>query len=256
MNHKTYWEQRMKDLEKEENKIVKKLQKAYERANKELELALSDLFIEMIEDGGVSPANLYKYDRYTTLQDKIRQLANHLGKVEQQIINDYLIALYKEEFQQYAEFMGDLAFYNVSEQEVKAAVATNWSGEQFSERVWNNKSLLVEHLDKVIIAGIALGVSRQKMSKMVKERIQIAHHCADRLVRTESMYIYNRAHYDNYKKAGIIEYEFLAEIDSRTSKKCRQHNGNAYFLADAQVGDNYPPLHPNCRSTVIPIIKR
>ena len=256
MKQKVYWEQRMKELIKSENKILKELNRVYKRAYSKLELALSDIYIQMMEDGEVSPANLYKYDRYTTLQKALRELAQDMGKAEQMSISSWLKELYKSEFEQYAEFMENKVLYNVNEDMVEAAVKTNWSGEHFSERIWNNKKLLIQQLDKIIIDGIALGVSRKELNKMLLKKFDTVYYCADRIVRTESMFIYNRAHYDYYSKAGIRQYEFLAEIDNRTSVKCKDHNRKVYYLAEAQVGLNYPPLHPNCRSTVIPVIKR
>ena len=256
MKHKIYWEQRMKDLEKSENKILKKIYKAYKGALKEIELLLSNLYVDMMEDGAISPANLYKFDRYTTLEKRLKELIGSVGEEEQLLITDWLREEYKRECQQYAEFMGDKTFYNVYPQQVEAAVKTNWSGEHFSRRIWDNKSKLVEALNRVVVNGVALGVSRQKMNKMILKEFDTAYYCADRLVRTESMFIYNRAHYDYYKQAGIVQYEFLAEIDDRTSRKCKNQNGNVYALADAEVGWNYPPLHPNCRSTVIPVIPK
>ena len=246
----------MKDLEKSESKILKKIYKAYKGALKEIELLLSNLYVDMMEDGAISPANLYKFDRYTALEKRLKELIGSVGKEEQLLITDWLREEYKREFQQYAEFMEDKTFYNVYPQQVKAAVSTNWSGEHFSRRIWDNKSKLVEALNRVVVNGIALGVSRQKMNKMILKEFNTAYYYADRLVRTESMFIYNRAHYDYYKQAGIVQYEFLAEIDDRTSVKCKDHNRKVYCLAEAQVGLNYPPLHPNCRSTVIPVIPK
>lgn len=246
----------MKDLTKSENKIAKELKRIYKRAFSDLDALLVEIYMQMAEDGGVSAANLYKYDRYSTLQSKIKELAHNLGSSEQIILTDYLKELYASEFQQYAEFMGDKTFYNVSEAMVEAAVKTNWSGEHFSRRIWNNKSQLVATLDRTVIDGVALGVGRQKMNKMILKHFDTAYYCADRIVRTESNFIYNRAHLDNYKQAGILKYEFLAEIDSRTSSKCKQYDRKIYYLVEAQVGWNYPPMHPNCRSTVIPVIER
>ena len=80
-----------------------------------------------------------------------------------------------QEFKEFAEFMGDSSFGNVNEDMVEAAVKTNWSGEHFSRRVWDNKSKLVSALDRVIIDGIALGVSRQKMNKMILKQFDVAH---------------------------------------------------------------------------------
>ena len=256
MKHKIYWEQRMKDLEKSEDKIVAELKRIYKRAFNDLDALLADIYVEMAGDGGISSDNLYKANRYSALQAKISELAHKLGQTEEKILANWLKELYKEEFKEFAEFMGDSTFNNVNEDMVEAAVKTNWSGEHFSRRVWDNKSKLVSALDRVIIDGIALGVSRQKMNKMILKQFDVAHYWVDRIVRTESNFIYNRAHFDNYKQAGILKYEFLAEVDSRTSTKCKDHNRKVYYLAEAQVGLNYPPLHPNCRSTVIPVIER
>lgn len=253
---KNYWEQRMKDLEKSENKIVAELKRVYKRAFNELDALLADIYIEMAEDGGISSDNLYKANRYSALQSKISELAYKLGQTEQKILANWLKELYKEEFEKIAEFMGDSTFTNVSEGMVEAAVKTNWSGEHFSKRVWDNKNKLVSALDRVVIDGIALGVSRQKITKKIVKQFEVAHYCAERIVRTESNFIYNRAHLDNYKQAGILKYEFLAEVDSRTSAQCKKQDRQVYYLAEAQVGLNYPPLHPNCRSTVIPVINR
>jgi uncharacterized protein with gpF-like domain len=38
-------------------------------------------------------------------------------------------------------------------------------------------------------------------------------------------------------------------LDSRTSEICRELNGKRFKLSEAEVGVNYPPMHPNCRST-------
>lgn len=40
----------------------------------------------------------------------------------------------------------------------------------------------------------------------------------------------------------------------RTSPMCQEHDGKVYELAKAEVGVNYPPLHPWCRSSIAPEI--
>lgn len=47
------------------------------------------------------------------------------------------------------------------------------------------------------------------------------------------------------------EYEILATLDSRTSVICQEKDGKHYPVDDIQVGINYPPFHPNCRTTTI-----
>lgn len=59
----------------------------------------------------------------------------------------------------------------------------------------------------------------------------------------------------NFKDAGIEKEMFIAVHDGRTSKICQQHDRSIINVKDAQIGVNVPPLHPNCRSHMIPYIE-
>lgn len=43
----------------------------------------------------------------------------------------------------------------------------------------------------------------------------------------------------------------MATLDNRTSSICQEKDGEHYPVDDIQVGINYPPFHPNCRTTTI-----
>ena len=64
----------------------------------------------------------------------------------------------------------------------------------------------------------------------------------------------NQATLDGYKEAGIEKYEFSATLDSRTSQICSELHGEVFEIKNIAVGLNYPPMHPRCRSTTIPIV--
>ena len=53
----------------------------------------------------------------------------------------------------------------------------------------------------------------------------------------------------SYVEAGIDEYTYLATLDLKTSEICRRLDGKTFLLSERQEGVNYPPMHPNCRST-------
>ncbi len=50
----------------------------------------------------------------------------------------------------------------------------------------------------------------------------------------------------------IGAYEFQAVIDSRTSEICRPLDGTIYRRGDPKMP--IPPLHPNCRSALVPVV--
>jgi hypothetical protein len=41
-------------------------------------------------------------------------------------------------------------------------------------------------------------------------------------------------------------------MDSRTSHTCANLNDEVFKTEDATEGENYPPMHPHCRSTTVP----
>lgn len=49
---------------------------------------------------------------------------------------------------------------------------------------------------------------------------------------------------------GIEWFVFVATLDDRTSEICQSMDGKKFKVKDAVAGGNYPPLHPNCRSTI------
>jgi uncharacterized protein with gpF-like domain len=57
-----------------------------------------------------------------------------------------------------------------------------------------------------------------------------------------------------YNECGIEKYEYMATLDSRTSAKCSGLDGKIFDLKDKEVGVNYPPAHPHCRSSVACVI--
>lgn len=77
---------------------------------------------------------------------------------------------------------------------------------------------------------------------------------ARRLVRTEAAFVSGELNAEAYEECDLQKYQFLATLDLRTSEICRSLDGKRFFLKDRQVGKNYPPMHPWCRSTTIAVI--
>ena len=85
------------------------------------------------------------------------------------------------------------------------------------------------------------------------DRLNNEYSNALRLVRTETAWVQNEATKQNYLDNDIKYYEFSAFLDKKTSKICKELDGKVIKVEEAVVGKNMPPLHPNCRSCMIPI---
>lgn len=71
------------------------------------------------------------------------------------------------------------------------------------------------------------------------------------LVKTESNAIFNDQIEEAIRNNPLVKgYRFRATLDSRTSDICAEHDGKYYSKEELKPGVNFPPLHPNCRSSV------
>ena len=164
-----------------------------------------------------------------------------------------LTSVYRDTFIEVTKDLGINAI--VSRDKIKTVLDRPWSGANFSERLWSNTDKLAQTVKQEIVNGMIQGINLQTMTKRVSERFETAKkNDVERLLRTEVNYTLNQATLDGYKEAGIEKYEFSATLDSRTSQICSELNGEIFEIKKIAVGLNYPPMHPRCRSTTIPIV--
>ena len=164
-----------------------------------------------------------------------------------------LTSVYRDTFIEVTKDLGINAI--VSRDKIKAVLDRPWSGANFSERLWSNTDKLAQTVKQEIVNGMIQGINLQTMTKRVSERFETAKkNDVERLLRTEVNYTLNQATLDGYKEAGIEKYEFSATLDSRTSQICSELHGEVFEIKKIAVGLNYPPMHPRCRSTTIPIV--
>ena len=148
-----------------------------------------------------------------------------------------------------------LSFSQINERAVKQALNRNWSGKSFSSRIWSNTDKLAEEVKKVLIEGELKGSGVNDMAAEIMRRFSVGAYQARRLIRTEASYVTNQASLEAYRENGDERYEYIAIIDDKTSEICEDLDGEIFLVKDAKVGVNFPPMHPNCRSTTAPVVK-
>ena len=143
------------------------------------------------------------------------------------------------------------SFDKIPTDRIEEILKNNWSGINYSDRVWINTTVLADKVQDVLISGFTSGKSYKKMAKELEGLTDMGKYATRRLVRTEMCAMANRAEMEGYKEVGIDKYVFVATLDSRTSIQCQKLDGKIFNAKDAKQGTNYPPMHPNCRSTTI-----
>ena len=196
-----------------------------------------------------------KITRLRAVQDAINVELCKVTHEYQMTLEDTLIGLFSAQYEKACELMGVMA-PGIPREAIKKIIEYPYAGKMFSDRIWDNKDALVKYIQQDLTVGIIRGDSIQKMARQLKKDLNVLYYQAERLVRTETNYAMNQAHLKGYKDSGVVEkYEFLAAHDKRTSKLCRDLDGEMFELSKAVVGENYPPMHPNCRSTVVPVLE-
>ena len=146
------------------------------------------------------------------------------------------------------------SFSNISQKQIKQVLSMNWSGKHYSQRIWKNTQELSRTLKQELLVSLLTGRTDRETSEVIMNRCGAGAMQARRLVRTESCFLSGELTARSYKECGIEKYRYLATLDLRTSKICRELDGKIFPLKDRKPGKNYPPMHPWCRSTTISVI--
>jgi SPP1 gp7 family putative phage head morphogenesis protein len=103
-------------------------------------------------------------------------------------------------------------------------------------------------------AGLASGTPNDEIIKDVLKTTRLTEVQVRTLTRTSITSTQSAAMSNviGTNKGLISGYVFTAILDSRTSPICAHHNGRIYAVDDKRF---LPPLHWNCRSALIPVVK-
>jgi len=158
-------------------------------------------------------------------------------------------------------------FSQITIEEIDAVLSQRWAGENYSARVWQNADELAEKLGEIVRVNVATGRPWERCLRELEEFMAAADqggvYAAARLLRTETMHVYNEMSAEASSGLGAKRYRFIAVLDLKTSDICRLHDGikdpdtgKFYTYATRKAGVNFPPLHPWCRSIEAPYIDK
>lgn len=194
--------------------------------------------------------------RQQALLAQTRQEVSGLFLNEHKILTGTLQSVYPDAF---ARAMKDLGegiglsgdFARMDTETVNRLLRQGWVGANYSSRIWTRKELLLSTLEEMIPRAFATGENSRVLGQQLADKLGVSRGAGERLVRTEVNYAANQSARLAYQQLGVDRYEYLATLDRRTSEICAALDGEVFWVEDASPGGNYPPMHPNCRSTTI-----
>ena len=253
LSNEEYWRERIIKQDKKENKdnkeTYRKLKKYYKLAREEIKKELAYFYANNKD------ANSYEYQLDATMK-AIDKALNTMYQNEEGLINNRLIEAFKDTYKNNDEVLNiNNMFHVINDNFIEQVIKTKWSGENFSERIWEDKRLLVKIIRQEIQKGLIRGESLANISNILSKKLNNSFSNSQRLIRTEVSYIRNEATKKNYEDNNITKYQIEAFLDSKTSDICKKMDGKIFNTKDGIVSKNMPPFHPNCRSCIIPIIE-
>lgn len=119
----------------------------------------------------------------------------------------------------------------------------------------------IETMTDIIAEGLNAGSSIPAIRKEIQDKfVDFTKSQAERITRTEVISTSNKAAVDAYRQSGVVEAkQWLTAMDDRVDGECEELNGKIvglegdFYKADFGSGEE-PPLHPNCRCTVLPVL--
>ena len=248
------YHQAARELEGEVQRILGTYAKRFDLTPEEAAAALREPADEE------SRAYGYRVSRAEALEKAIRERLNGLGaRLERETAAQREWTASKS-YQSARKMMRDMTGGVVSQavpdlQGLLRAMDTAWSGRNYSARIWRNTDHLAQMLEDEIEAAFLSGKSVRRMANVIMDRFGVGYRAAECLVRTETSYVQNQSAAKSYQDAGCTEYEILTASDRRTCRRCAGQNGKRYLFTEMQAGENAPPFHPNCRCTILPVVR-
>lgn len=269
----------LRDIERDINDWYVRLAKNNEITLREAKMLLSK---DELEEFHWTVEEYIEKGRENALsQEWIKQLENasakvHISKLEAlkvQIQNE-IEGLYGERLKGMEDYLeriyGDT--YYKTAFEIQKGIGIGWSlssldtdkinqvihkpwavdEKNFSERLWEDKTKLINTLHTGITQNIIRGFAPDNLIRQISKEFGVKKSIAGRLVMTESAAYSSKAQEQCFKDLDVEKYEIIATLDTSTSTICREMDGKVFDMKDYQVGTTANPFHPNCRTCTVP----
>ncbi len=142
----------------------------------------------------------------------------------------------------------------IDERKLEKIISKPWAsdGKNFSERIWQQRSQLVDVLHKELTRTCLLGKGPDDAINAISKRFDVTKKQAGRLVMTEEAYFHSVAQKEAFKELEVEKYEIVATLDSHTSEICQEMDGKVFPMSEYEPGLTAFPFHVWCRSVTVP----
>ncbi|MED1443037.1 minor capsid protein [Aeribacillus composti] len=246
-------EEMYKLTDKEFNQIIFQ----YKNSKDQIKQYLAELFMQYGKDGLLDYFQLNQNGALKEFERKVEQELQKIGALEITVLTAILGTVfahvyYKTAFKLEQSLEIAIDFKRLNPAIIKEFVDFDWSGQHFSERIWNNQTALKNALKTILVRGMQDGESIDKMARKITKQFESKAYQSKKLVVSETARIIGQARENIYADSGVQKVEWLATLEQNTCEICAKLDGKVFDLDDPKKPKI--PRHPNCRCDLIPYI--
>jgi len=197
--------------------------------------------------------------RLEALKIEIQQEAEKLygnctDEIDQHIRNTYTSDFYHTAYEIQKGVGVGTTINRLDPRTVEMIVCKPWAvdGKNFSDRLWENKTKLINNLHNSLSRMCITGEAPDRAIAEISKQMKVSRAQAGRVVMTESAAVANKARQDCMKELDVEQFEVVETLDSHTCETCGGMDGKHFPMTEFQIGVTAPPFHPNCRGCTCP----
>lgn len=284
--------QRLKNI-KDEKEYDKKIKEIYQRMMDEVQSEINNFYAKYAKDTGVTMAEAKKkasnldmeaysrkakkyveeknFSKQANAEMKLYNLTMKVNRLEllkaniglvlvsgHDELEKYMDELIEnrtlDEIQRQAGILGPTILDNADT--VHSIVNASFHNATFSDRIWMHQDLLKYDLESLLATGLIQGKNPNELARLLRKRFNVKTSDAQRLMRTELARVQIAAQQKSYEANGFDEYEYITCGIGDACDTCRALDGKIFSINRMNVGDNAPPMHPNCHCSTGPHMDR
>ena len=137
---------------------------------------------------------------------------------------------------------------------INSALSHPWAadGREWSERIWDNREQVTREMQGELVRSIIQGKGAYESSLRLAQKMGTGQYQAVRLLQTEATYVTTMADVDSFGAMGVEKVQYVATLEAHTCGTCGELDDKIMNRKDAVPGVTAPPMHPNCRCTLVP----
>jgi len=189
------------------------------------------------------------------MKDNFKDYRQTLNDAEIGILTETLFTVYKDTYYKNAFILDsglkvDLQFPILKKEFIDAAINQKYKSEIWSDRIWKNKTDLVNQLQLNLQDAMQGNKTLNETIKDIKDRFNVSAYQSKRLVITENSRIQSQASLDIAEGAGVKQVIYSATLDGLVSPECAALDGQVWDLGSSEIVTP-PENHPNCRCILV-----